>query len=142
MPSDPSFLSSFSCRVFQSVMSNGEIWLDPTTRELEHSRASLTLACMPALALVTNVSQGGQITPQETMQVRSLRSQFVKHSTEIHSAWMSVKEDVQIFTWWLPAPCIPINPCRDTFPAQSEPSQVSVVWVLSCADRRLVCQKR
>ncbi|KZS99224.1 ribosomal protein S5 domain 2-like protein [Sistotremastrum niveocremeum HHB9708] len=51
-----------------SVMSNGEIWLDPTTRELEHSRASLTLSCMPALGLITNVSQTGQVTPQEAIQ--------------------------------------------------------------------------
>ncbi|EJD02287.1 ribosomal protein S5 domain 2-like protein [Fomitiporia mediterranea MF3/22] len=42
-----------------------EIWLDPTTEEARAARGRLTLACVPALGLVTNVWQTGQMSIDE-----------------------------------------------------------------------------
>ncbi|KAI5123369.1 hypothetical protein M0805_001790 [Coniferiporia weirii] len=38
-----------------------EIWLDPTAEEAREAHGCLTLACVPALGLVTNVWQTGQM---------------------------------------------------------------------------------
>ncbi|THG99444.1 hypothetical protein EW145_g7266 [Phellinidium pouzarii] len=42
-----------------------EIWLDPTADEARSARGCLTLACVPALGLITNVWQIGKMSLDE-----------------------------------------------------------------------------
>ena len=46
-----------------------EVWLDPTQKEMQVSKGSLVLSCMPALGTVTSVWQSGQMKPQELLKV-------------------------------------------------------------------------
>lgn len=46
-----------------------EIWLDPTTEETKTSHGCLTLSFVPALGLVTNVWQVGQMSIEEVEKV-------------------------------------------------------------------------
>ena len=46
-----------------------EIWLDPTTEETSDAKGCLMLACVPALNLLTNIWQTGQMSVHEIEQV-------------------------------------------------------------------------
>lgn len=46
-----------------------EFWMDPTSEETRVSHGALTLACMPALGVVTNVWQTGQMPPKAVIEV-------------------------------------------------------------------------
>lgn len=46
-----------------------EIWLDPNTEEAAAAQGCLTLACVPALGLVTNIWQTGEMTLDEADKV-------------------------------------------------------------------------
>ena len=46
-----------------------EIWLDPTTEETSDAKGCLMLACVPALNLLTNIWQTGQMSVDEMEQV-------------------------------------------------------------------------
>jgi exosome complex component MTR3 len=50
-------------------MPNGETWLDPTASEAAAAKGTVTLACLPALNVVTSVWQKGTLSPQEIRQV-------------------------------------------------------------------------
>lgn len=47
-----------------------EIWLDPTTEETKTAQGCLTLSFVPALGLVTNVWQVGQMSIEEVEKVK------------------------------------------------------------------------
>jgi len=47
---------------------NEEIWLDPSADEARASRGTMSLSCMPALGIITNVWQTGQMSTEEALQ--------------------------------------------------------------------------
>ncbi|PAV23941.1 ribosomal S5 domain 2 [Pyrrhoderma noxium] len=51
-----------------AVMRLKEIWLDPTTEETSDAKGCLMLACVPALNLLTNIWQTGQMSVDEMEQ--------------------------------------------------------------------------
>jgi hypothetical protein len=51
-------------------MVDKEAWLDPTEDEVQVGQGTLTLACMPALSTITNVSQNGHMSPDVCIKVR------------------------------------------------------------------------
>ncbi|TDL24783.1 mRNA transport regulator 3 [Rickenella mellea] len=51
---------------------NEEIWLDPTVNEARLTRGTLLLGFMPALGIVTNVWQTGQLTIEEAIKSMEL----------------------------------------------------------------------
>ena len=46
-----------------------EIWLDPRSEEAQKAKGCLTLATVPALGLITNIWQTGQMSIDEVEQV-------------------------------------------------------------------------
>ena len=51
-----------------------EIWLDPTAEEARHSEGCLVIASVPALGIVTNIWQTGQIDIDQVEQVSLITS--------------------------------------------------------------------
>ena len=56
--------------IAKQCLVGGEIWLDPTENETTHAYGSVIYACMPAIDVVTNVWQTGQMSAGQTFQVR------------------------------------------------------------------------
>lgn len=55
---------------------NEEIWLDPSADEARASRGTMSLSCMPALGVITNVWQTGQMSTEEALQVPTIAHNF------------------------------------------------------------------
>lgn len=46
-----------------------EVWLDPNQLESHEARGTFVLSCMPALGVVTNIWQNGQISMNDALKV-------------------------------------------------------------------------
>ena len=46
-----------------------EVWLDPNSEEARIARGTLTVSCMPALDVVTNIWQAGQMEVDVALKV-------------------------------------------------------------------------
>ena len=78
------YISVINAEVNKALMPDAadKIWLDPTTEEAKESKGCCTLSCVPALGLVTNIWQTGQMKIDELLQVCYITSQ-TKHVLRI-----------------------------------------------------------
>lgn len=47
-----------------------QVWVDPTTEESQRATGTVLVACMPAIGILTNTWQVGQLTLEQTQSVR------------------------------------------------------------------------
>ena len=47
-----------------------DIWMDPTTEEVKAASGCVTVSCVPALGLTTNLWQTGRMSIEEAEKVR------------------------------------------------------------------------
>lgn len=74
-----------------------EIRLDPTAEEARHSDGCLTVANVPALGLVTNVWQTGQMDLEKVDQVSTHFPLISSLPHILRSVWTLALNDVQTY---------------------------------------------
>lgn len=67
-----------------------ELWMDPTTSEAKAATGCVTMACMPALGLTTNLWQSGRMSIDEAEKVRGVISVYKRGLTSL-SVWTRAK---------------------------------------------------